>query len=85
VFLVCKSINHLDFSTVAEDNLINQKLLKKQLMKLGYESDVVGNGYEAIEKLKTGQQYTAFLCDCNMPECDVSEMGYPWLLRMTGC
>ncbi|KAM3583437.1 hypothetical protein VKS41_004350 [Umbelopsis sp. WA50703] len=39
-------------------------------MKLGYESDVVGNGYEAIEKLKTGQQYTAFLCDCNMPECD---------------
>ncbi|KAJ2955604.1 hypothetical protein NQZ79_g8415 [Umbelopsis isabellina] len=39
-------------------------------MKLGYESDVVSNGLEALEKLKAGNQYTAFLCDCNMPECD---------------
>jgi CheY-like chemotaxis protein len=57
---------------VAEDNLINQKLLKKQLLKLNYESDVVGNGLEAIKMLKTGKKYIAFLCDCNMPECDVS-------------
>ncbi|CAO3678826.1 unnamed protein product [Umbelopsis ramanniana] len=55
---------------VAEDNLINQKLLKKQLLKLNYESDVVGNGFEAINMLKTGKKYIAFLCDCNMPECD---------------
>ncbi|KAI9277504.1 hypothetical protein BC943DRAFT_364222 [Umbelopsis sp. AD052] len=55
---------------VAEDNLINQKLLKKQLLKLNYESDVVGNGFEAIKMLKTGKKYIAFLCDCNMPQCD---------------
>ncbi|KAI8575501.1 hypothetical protein K450DRAFT_261491 [Umbelopsis ramanniana AG] len=55
---------------VAEDNLINQKLLKKQLLKLNYESDVVGNGFEAVNMLKTGKKYIAFLCDCNMPQCD---------------
>jgi CheY-like chemotaxis protein len=59
---------------VAEDNLINQKLLKKQLLKLNYESDVVGNGFEAVNKLKTGKKYVALLCDCNMPECDVSRV-----------
>ena len=37
---------------VAEDNIINQKLILKILAQLGYKADVVGNGIEVIETLQ---------------------------------
>jgi signal transduction histidine kinase/CheY-like chemotaxis protein/ligand-binding sensor domain-containing protein len=54
---------------VAEDNLINQKLVERVLNKLGYTIDMVNNGYEVLEKI-TEKQYDVVLMDVQMPELD---------------
>lgn len=37
---------------IVEDNLVNQKVLKKQLSKFGWNISVAGNGQEALDWLK---------------------------------
>lgn len=54
---------------VAEDNAINVKVIQVILTKMGYKSDAVGNGIDAISALKT-KQYDLVLMDCQMPEMD---------------
>ena len=54
---------------VAEDNLINQKLTVRMLEKLGVQSDVVGNGQEALAALSRNS-YAVVLMDCQMPLID---------------
>ena len=55
---------------VAEDNLINQKLILNSLKKLGYEGvDLVQNGKEAIEKANQ-QTYDLIFMDVQMPVLD---------------
>ncbi|MEO1095173.1 MAG: response regulator [Cyanobacteria bacterium J06638_28] len=54
---------------VAEDNPVNQKLITAWLTKIGYQPDVVGNGYEAIDALRR-QLYDVILMDIQMPEMD---------------
>jgi len=54
---------------VAEDNLINQKVILHILHKLGYKPVLVENGAKAVEK--AGQeQYDIILMDMQMPEMD---------------
>ncbi|RMF69660.1 MAG: response regulator [Cyanobacteria bacterium J069] len=54
---------------VAEDNLVNQKVLMRMLEQLGYTADVVSNGSEAIEAI-VRQIYDVVLMDVQMPEVD---------------
>lgn len=54
---------------MAEDNLINQKVVQRILNKLGYQVDVTGNGVEAVQALKQ-QVYDVVLMDIQMPEMD---------------
>ncbi len=54
---------------LVEDNIINQKVAAGMLKQLGYRSDIVQNGYEAIKILET-MCYDAVFMDCQMPEMD---------------
>ena len=54
---------------IVEDHAINQEVAKGIVAKLGYGSDVAGNGIEALEALER-RSYDAVLMDCHMPEMD---------------
>ncbi|MEJ2418516.1 MAG: response regulator [Exilibacterium sp.] len=54
---------------IAEDNIINQKVATRILEKLGYNTDVAGNGYEALDFLERSTYDLVFM-DCQMPEMD---------------
>lgn len=57
---------------VAEDNLINQKLIERVLHKLGYQIEMVDNGKQAVEQLLL-QQFDVVLMDIQMPVMDGME------------
>ena len=52
---------------VAEDNAINQRLLRAMLGKLGHKVHVVDNGRKAVEMV-AGTDFDAVLMDMQMPE-----------------
>ncbi|MEM7128500.1 MAG: ATP-binding protein [Chloroflexota bacterium] len=52
---------------VAEDNLVNQKVITRILQRLGYQADVTSNGLEAVEAIRN-KQYDLVLMDVHMPE-----------------
>jgi two-component system sensor histidine kinase/response regulator len=54
---------------IAEDNLVNQRVAKLQVERLGFATDVVANGEEALAAL-TRLDYALVLMDCQMPRMD---------------
>jgi len=54
---------------VADDNLVNQRLLSRVLEKCGHRITLVGNGSEAVDAARGGG-YDAILMDVEMPEMD---------------
>ena len=57
---------------LAEDNVVNQKVVVAQLKRLGYQPDVVANGLEALTAVHR-QMYDVILMDVQMPEMDGHE------------
>jgi len=62
---------------VAEDNEINQKVIRRQLDLLGYAADVATTGREAFKRWQSGD-YALLLTDLHMPEMD----GYDLALQI---
>jgi two-component system sensor histidine kinase/response regulator len=54
---------------IAEDNVVNQKVARRMVEKLGYAADIAANGHEAVAGWRTGR-YDLILMDCQMPELD---------------
>ena len=54
---------------LAEDNAVNQMLAVRLLEKIGYRVDVVENGLDAVDRVRSGR-YDLVLMDCQMPEMD---------------
>ncbi|MXV15439.1 response regulator [Hufsiella ginkgonis] len=54
---------------VAEDNLVNQKLIMKVLERLGYAPDLAVSGVEVLQKLDE-KSYDLILMDIQMPDMD---------------
>ena len=77
---------------VAEDNVINQRLMVKALSCFGYGCDVASNGKEALEMIQHGQYNLVFM-DIQMPEMDGVEVtnhvverfgrAHPYIIAMT--
>lgn len=57
---------------VVEDNLVNQKLAKMMLKKMGYEITLANNGKEALDLITKYQEdpFTIIFMDMQMPEMD---------------
>ncbi|MGZ3833702.1 MAG: response regulator [Mucilaginibacter sp.] len=54
---------------IAEDNLMNQKIVGKILNKLGYDPKMTNNGKEVLEEV-SNKYYDVILMDVQMPEMD---------------
>ncbi|MBE9583095.1 response regulator [Mucilaginibacter sp. JRF] len=54
---------------VAEDNLINQKLILRVLNKLGYEAELAETGVEVLDIVKR-RDFDVILMDVQMPDMD---------------
>ncbi|MEO6630439.1 MAG: response regulator, partial [Mucilaginibacter sp.] len=76
---------------IAEDNLINQKLITKVINKLGYTPLVVNNGHQVLDVL-AHDFYDIILMDVQMPELDGlettriirgREQKQPYIIAMT--
>ena len=83
---------HVPRILLAEDNPMNQKLAVRLLDKLGYMTEVVGNGQEAVDAVMAGG-VDIVLMDVQMPELDGLEATRriraqaptprPWIVAMT--
>jgi signal transduction histidine kinase/CheY-like chemotaxis protein/HPt (histidine-containing phosphotransfer) domain-containing protein len=54
---------------VAEDNTVNQMVIRELLRTVGIEAEIVANGRDAVERV-LANEYSFILMDCEMPELD---------------
>ena len=58
---------------VAEDNEVNQKVIRQQMCLLGYAADVAATGCEAFKQWQS-ERYALLLTDLHMPDMDGYEL-----------
>jgi CheY-like chemotaxis protein len=66
-------ITRQDTILVAEDNVMNQKLMKAVIEKLGFSCEIAENGLQALNKLMQ-KDYLMLLLDMQMPVMDGLEL-----------
>jgi len=91
IFSIDFALEHPMEILIAEDNVINQKLIERILNKLGYKPDLVENGLQVLEQ--TGKKsYDVILMDIQMPVMDgleataqlrKSTQKQPYIIAMT--
>jgi len=70
-YSVKEEMKHSVRILLAEDNPVNQKLVKLMLTKGGYDVDVVGNGKIALNKYtESPDHFDLIFMDIQMPEMD---------------
>ncbi len=69
VFDTSFAVRHPASILVAEDNQVNQKVVRRLLEKLGYTPEIVANGLEALVALRR-HPFDLVLMDAEMPELD---------------
>ncbi len=78
---------------VADDNVIEQKITERMLFGLGYDVDVVSNGFEVVQAVRMNP-YDVLLIDEDMPDLDVYATAQrvrrlpalwkqPWIIAIT--
>lgn len=76
---------------IAEDNLVNVKVLTSQLSRLGIEADIAYDGLEALNMYQN-KSYQLIISDCHMPNMDGFELAQKikeisqdpiWLIAVT--
>lgn len=78
---------------IAEDNAVNQKVIRLLLKRMGYGCEIVENGRLALERVKRGG-VDVVLMDIQMPEmdgieaaqrivADMPERDRPWIIALT--
>ncbi len=55
---------------VTEDNMVNQTVVKRMLVKGGFEVEVAEDGEQALNKVKDGARFDLIFMDCQMPRMD---------------
>jgi PAS domain S-box-containing protein len=55
---------------IVEDNLVNQTVAKRMLLKNGFEVGVASNGEEALQMITSGERFDLIFMDCQMPRMD---------------
>jgi signal transduction histidine kinase/DNA-binding response OmpR family regulator/HPt (histidine-containing phosphotransfer) domain-containing protein len=58
---------------MAEDNITNQNVLRRQLHRLGYAVEIVDDGKQALEVMAQ-KSFAILLTDCHMPNLDGFEL-----------
>ena len=57
---------------LADDNIVEQKIAARMFQDLGYNIDVVSNGFEVVQAVRL-KRYDVVLIDEGMPELDAFE------------
>lgn len=54
---------------LADDNIVEQKIARRMFQVMGYDADVVSNGYEVAQAVRL-KQYDVVIIDEEMPDLD---------------